>query len=46
MVKSEETVELVEKTVQRVLRNSTSHLSQLLHIGIATTCKTLRQKFR
>jgi hypothetical protein len=43
MVKSEETVELVEKTVHRVLRKSNSHLSHLLGIGIATTCKTLRQ---
>jgi hypothetical protein len=42
MVKSEETVELVEKTVHRVLRKSNSHLSQLLGIAIAT-CKTLRQ---
>jgi len=43
MVKSEETIELVEKTVHRVLRKSNSHLSQLLGTGIATTCKTLRQ---
>jgi len=43
MVKSEETVELVEKTVQRVLRKSNSDLSQILGSGIATTCKTLRQ---
>jgi hypothetical protein len=42
MGKSEETVELVQKTAERFPRKSNSHLSQLLGIGIAT-CTTLRQ---
>jgi len=45
MEKSEETVELVEKTVQRVLMKSNSDLSKILGSGNATTCKTLRQNF-